>query len=159
MISTGTSTLTILSFHCIILVFIPSFNEIEEKPTAKVKAKTVKTRSFKELSICTNFYELLVTGVYVLTESNEVAPFLGSSITNFELESEATKKNFIRVIALPYTNTTRLLQQYFKKPIIQTMGISLFTFICNSLAPIILVDYGNHIFPKEQSKSNFPICL
>lgn len=35
------------------------------------------------------------------------------------------------------------------------MGVSLFTFICNSLAPIILVDYGNHIFPKNKVKAIF----
>lgn len=94
MISTGASIPTISSFHYNILVFILSFNEIEEKPTTKLKAKTVKTRSFKELSICISFYELIVTGGYVLTESNEVVPFLGSSLTNFEFESEATKKNY-----------------------------------------------------------------
>jgi hypothetical protein len=57
-------------------------SEVEDAPTAKIKTKTAKSKTFKGLSIYVGIYELLVTGGYISNNnSNSVIPFLGSYLS------------------------------------------------------------------------------
>ncbi|RCH78397.1 hypothetical protein CU097_000951, partial [Rhizopus azygosporus] len=85
--------------------------EIATLPVCKLRHKTSTNKSYKEVSIFIELYELLVVGGYILL-NDDLTPFLGSSLGNIGVDYDESSQIYIPTSQQPFINTRRLMTQY-----------------------------------------------
>lgn len=127
---------------------------MHDKVTSVIHTKNIKDKSYKEFSIYQGLYELLVAGGYVLfIDTNEIVPFLGSSLFSFGFESETADQLFLNMQEPECINTYRFLQQCMKNHIDKPWGFHSLSPFSRDFTSIITIGFGNHCLLKYKAKT------